>query len=122
MQTLMALETSEAPERCLRRPGLNGELVRRIGRRLRELAPTLAHGSSDHATSFAKMLIETRAELPALSHWPVDEAREGPRQRLDDFAGRGARFLAAGMADAPAIVRGRNPDLPPQLAKVTQTL
>lgn len=72
--TLMAREAAEAPERCAAQIARNAGLMREVGQRLRVLAPpfaaTLARGSSDQAAAFAKVLLETRAGLPTLSHAP----------------------------------------------------
>lgn len=72
--TIMAREIAEAPARCEAQIARNADLVREAGRRLRALAPpfaaTLARGSSDQAAAFAKMLLETRAGVPTLSHAP----------------------------------------------------
>lgn len=92
---------------------------------------------------------------PVLALAPLDVAREGLRDRLADFAARGARVIAAGnpediapaelvlpsrtdvhpvlgaiaqiqsfygLANALSLARGRNPDSPPHLNKVTRTL
>ncbi len=86
---------------------------------------------------------------------PLDQAREGVRQRLADFMDRGARVISSGhpddiagvalplpgdpaqhpaiaaiadifgfyhLAEALAAARGRDPDSPPFLRKVTRTL
>ena len=72
--TLMAREAAEAPERCAHQIARNADLVRAAGQRLRALAPpfvaTLARGSSDQAAAFAKILLETCARVPTLSHAP----------------------------------------------------
>ncbi|SER18098.1 SIS domain-containing protein [Sphingobium sp. YR768] len=72
--TLMAREAAEAPERCAVQIARNADLMREAGARLRALAPpfaaTLARGSSDQAAAFAKVLLETRAGMPTLSHAP----------------------------------------------------
>ena len=72
--TIMARETAQAPERCTQQLARNADLMREAGARLRALAPpfaaTLARGSSDHAAAFAKVLLETRAGVPTLSHAP----------------------------------------------------
>ncbi|SEJ27753.1 glutamine--fructose-6-phosphate transaminase [Sphingobium sp. AP50] len=72
--TLMAREAAEAPERCAAQIARNADLMRGVGARLRALAPpfaaTLARGSSDQAAAFAKVLLETRAAMPTLSHAP----------------------------------------------------
>lgn len=72
--TLMARETAQAPDRCAQQLARNADLMREAGARLRRLAPpfaaTLARGSSDHAAAFAKVLLETRAGIPTLSHAP----------------------------------------------------
>jgi glucosamine--fructose-6-phosphate aminotransferase (isomerizing) len=92
---------------------------------------------------------------PVLVLGPIDEARAGLAERIQDFSSRGATVLAAGraadveaathrlptsttgdpvigaigyiqsfydLANALALARGRDPDRPPHLAKVTQTL
>jgi glucosamine--fructose-6-phosphate aminotransferase (isomerizing) len=72
--TLMAREAAEAPGRCAVQIARNADLIRDAGARLRALAPpfaaTLARGSSDQAAAFAKVLLETRAAMPTLSHAP----------------------------------------------------
>jgi glucosamine--fructose-6-phosphate aminotransferase (isomerizing) len=92
---------------------------------------------------------------PVLALAPTDVARTGVRERLEDFAARGAQVIAAGraedvaaarlvlptradthpvlaaiaqiqsfygLANALAVARGFDPDRPPHLKKVTQTL
>ena len=92
---------------------------------------------------------------PVLVFGPSDQAREGLRERIADFAARGARVIAAGepsdvdgaavilpsapggnpaldaiaqiqsfyvLAERLAVARGRDPDHPPHLSKVTRTL
>ena len=60
----MFAEASEAGAAVARQLAANRELVARWGERLRARAPravlTCARGSSDHAATFAKYLIETR--------------------------------------------------------------
>lgn len=74
MNSLMARETREAPACCADQIEQNREIVSVAGRRLRALAPpfvaTLARGSSDQAAAFAKVVLETHADMPALSHAP----------------------------------------------------
>jgi glucosamine--fructose-6-phosphate aminotransferase (isomerizing) len=74
LATRMAREAAQAPDLCEGQIARNAELMREAGRRLRALAPpfaaTLARGSSDQAAAFAKVLLETRAGLPVLSHAP----------------------------------------------------
>jgi glucosamine--fructose-6-phosphate aminotransferase (isomerizing) len=66
-----ASEAAAVAERQIRE--LKGEL-NELGRRLREMDPplvvTCARGSSDHAATFAKYLIETRARTPVASFAP----------------------------------------------------
>ncbi|MEH3038244.1 MAG: SIS domain-containing protein [Sphingomonas adhaesiva] len=72
--TLMRAEMLEAPLRVREQLTRNADLVRAAGERLRALGPpfaaTLARGSSDQAAAFAKVLLETRAGVPVLSHSP----------------------------------------------------
>ena len=72
--TLMFMEASQAPaaiEMQLRR---NAAAVARLGARLRGRPPrmvvTAARGSSDHAATFAKYLVETRAGVMTASAAP----------------------------------------------------
>lgn len=126
-----------------------------------EAALKLKETSSLHAEAFSSaevahgpMTLVGEGD-PVLALAPLDVARTGLRERLEDFAARGARVIAAGMAEdiAPAglvvpmrtevhpvigaiaqiqsfyglanalsLARGRNPDAPPHLNKVTRTL
>lgn len=67
----MFREAAEAPEVVARQIAANAGRMAEIGRRLRALAPhtvvTCGRGSSDHAATFAKYLIETRLGLPTAS-------------------------------------------------------
>jgi glucosamine--fructose-6-phosphate aminotransferase (isomerizing) len=60
----MYCEAEQAPDVVRRQLAANFERLERLGERLRQLAPravvTCARGSSDHAATFAKYLIETR--------------------------------------------------------------
>ena len=60
----MYCEAEQAPEVVRQQFGANAERLERLGERLRRLSPravvTCARGSSDHAATFAKYLIETR--------------------------------------------------------------
>jgi glucosamine--fructose-6-phosphate aminotransferase (isomerizing) len=64
MSTRMHLEAGQAAQAVRDQLFCNAELMERLGERLRRLAPravvTCARGSSDHAATFAKYLIETR--------------------------------------------------------------
>jgi glucosamine--fructose-6-phosphate aminotransferase (isomerizing) len=89
--------------------------------------------------------------FPVLLMGQDDDARESVAQLAAAFAGRGARVIGAGIGDAPglglpalaahpavqpllliqsfyrlanalAVARGRDPDRPPHLAKVTETV
>jgi glucosamine--fructose-6-phosphate aminotransferase (isomerizing) len=79
-------------------------LMADLGARLRQRDPpvviTCARGSSDHAATFAKYLIETRASTPVASHAPsVTSIYFTQWRKL-----RGALFLAVSQS-------GRSPDL-----------
>lgn len=126
-----------------------------------EAALKLKETSGLHAEAFSSAEVAhgpmtlVGAGDPVLVIGPVDEAREGLRERLDDFRARGARVIAAGhpddvagatlvlpgradchpaiaaiaqiqrfypLANALSLARGRDPDRPPHLAKVTRTL
>lgn len=64
MSTRMHLEAGQAAQAVRDQLFSNAELMERLGERLRRLGPravvTCARGSSDHAATFAKYLIETR--------------------------------------------------------------
>ena len=83
----MRREAAEAPSAVRRQLAANRSVVRELGRRLREQPPgavvTCARGSSDHAATFAKYLIETRTGVITSSAAPsvasVYEARPGMR-------------------------------------------
>ena len=64
MSTRMHLEAGQAAQAVRDQLFANAEEMERLGERLRRLAPravvTCARGSSDHAATFAKYLIETR--------------------------------------------------------------
>ena len=126
-----------------------------------EAALKLKETSSLHAEAFSSAEVAHGPMTligdgdPVLVFAPLDVARTGLRERLDDFAARGANVIAAGLLDdiAPAqtrlpmrtdthpvlaaiaqlqsfyalaeaisLARGRNPDNPPHLNKVTRTL
>ena len=102
--SLMAQETAEAPAVCQRQVDANRDLMRDLGARLRRLdapfAATLARGSSDQAAAFAKLLFETRAATPTLSHAPSIGALYGATS---------PRF--AGVPLVAISQSGRSPDL-----------
>src|ERR1043165_6343720 len=63
-ETWMYREAAEAPEVVRHQRERNAGAVRELGERLRALAPrafvTLARGSSDHAATFARYVVERR--------------------------------------------------------------
>ena len=73
-ETVMAREIAEIPEVAARQiaDGLDG--YRRVGESLRRLEPrflvTCARGSSDHAATYLKYLVETRVGIPVASIGP----------------------------------------------------
>ena len=73
-RTRMFAEAGEAAEAVARQLAANRELVAEIAGRLRARPPrvvtTIARGSSDHAATFARYLIETRLGLPTASTAP----------------------------------------------------
>jgi glutamine---fructose-6-phosphate transaminase (isomerizing) len=72
--TLMFAEAADASEVVRRQLTSNAELIGNLGERLREKPPTgvvtFARGSSDHAATFAKYLIETRVKILTTSAAP----------------------------------------------------
>jgi len=100
----MEMEAQEAAEVAERQLDEYPLLLPEIGRRLRQSPPqlvmTCARGSSDHAASFAKHLIETQTSTPTASHSPSVSSIFGTRwRRLDDTL-----FLAISQS-------GQSPDL-----------
>ena len=72
--TQMYCEAAQAPAVVRQQLAANAERLERLGERLRQLAPravvTSARGSSDHAATFAKYLIETRLNILTSSAAP----------------------------------------------------
>lgn len=103
-RTLMHAEAAQAAAVAARQlAGLNDTMLQ-LGQRLRALDPpvvvTCARGSSDHAATFAKYLIETRTGTPVASHAPSTSSIYKTHWRKLD----GALFLAISQS-------GRSPDL-----------
>lgn len=73
-QTRMFAEAAEAPDVVVRQLAENADLVGELAARLRSTPPravvTYARGSSDHAATFAKYVIETRAGVLTSSGAP----------------------------------------------------
>ena len=103
-QTLMHAEAAEAAEVARRQDAELAAPIRQLGERLRTLDPhvviTCARGSSDHAATFAKYLIETRLRTPVASFAPSTASIYGTAWRKL----KGALFLAISQS-------GRSPDL-----------
>ena len=82
--THMFAEAAEAPDVVERLLSRNGELLAELGASLRSLGPravlTCARGSSDHAATYLKHLVETRA------------GEKDRRQRLLRLTDAGARL------------------------------
>lgn len=72
--TQMYCEAEQAPDVVRRQLAANSERLEHLGERLRQLKPhavvTCARGSSDHAATFAKYLIETRLNILTSSAAP----------------------------------------------------
>jgi glucosamine--fructose-6-phosphate aminotransferase (isomerizing) len=86
--TLMFREAAEASAVVSRQLARNAEAMAALGRRLRELKPravvTCARGSSDHAATFARYLIETRAGVLTSSAAPSVSSVYAAQPRLQD--------------------------------------
>jgi glucosamine--fructose-6-phosphate aminotransferase (isomerizing) len=99
----MFREAAQAPEAVGRQLAANAGRVRELGKRLRAFAPravvTCARGSSDHAATYAKYLLETRLGLLTASAAPSVASVYGSRQDLSDCL-----FVAISQS-------GRSPDL-----------
>lgn len=88
--TLMFREAAEAGDAVARFLAANGDALGRIGRRLRAAPPavaiTCARGSSDHAATFAKYLIESMTGVATASAAPsissVYRAPAAPAERF----------------------------------------
>src|SRR6185369_2850879 len=74
MTSRMQSEAAEGSEVVRRQVDLNADALRELGASLRDRAPravvTCARGSSDHAATFAKYLVETQARLITSSAAP----------------------------------------------------
>ena len=96
-------EAAQSPAALRLQLERNGAALARLGADLRALSPkavvTCARGSSDHAATFAKYLIETRAGVLTSSAAPSTASVYGARQDM-----RGCLFLAISQS-------GRSPDL-----------
>lgn len=101
--TRMFAEAGEAAAVVAAQRSANAPLVAALARRLREAPPgvvlTCARGSSDHAATFAKYLIETRLRIPTSSQAPSIASIYGVAPRAP-----GALCLAISQS-------GRSPDL-----------
>jgi len=103
-QTLMYAEAAEAASVVEGQlASLEGQM-RSLGERLRETDPpiviTCARGSSDHAATYAKYLIETHALTPVASYAPsISSVYATPWRKL-----KGALFLAISQS-------GQSPDI-----------
>jgi glucosamine--fructose-6-phosphate aminotransferase (isomerizing) len=102
-QTQMYVEAEAAPGVVDSQLRENAHHLSGIGKRLRELRPkvvfTCARGSSDHAATFAKYLIETHAGVPTASFAPSVSSVYAAKQNM-----AGAVFLAISQS-------GASPDL-----------
>jgi glutamine---fructose-6-phosphate transaminase (isomerizing) len=102
-RTEMFQEAASASDAVRAQLERDGAEISRIGAELRRLAPrtviTCARGSSDHAATYAKYLIETRAGVLTASAAPSISSVYGIAQNL-----RGCLFIALSQS-------GRSPDL-----------
>jgi glucosamine--fructose-6-phosphate aminotransferase (isomerizing) len=103
-QSLLFAEAAEAAAVADRQMAGLDAPMRALGERLRDLDPplvlTCARGSSDHAATFAKYLIETRALTPVASYAPSISSLYGtPWRKL-----KGTLFLAISQS-------GQSPDI-----------
>jgi glucosamine--fructose-6-phosphate aminotransferase (isomerizing) len=99
----MAREAKEAPERVQAQMDKDSQRLSDIADTLREFHPravlTCARGSSDHAATYVRYLIETRLGLLTSSASPSVSSVYGVKQELD-----GCLFLVISQS-------GRSPDL-----------
>src|SRR5687768_3408529 len=104
MTTLMYAEAAQAASVAERHLADLKRDMHLLGQRLREMDPplviTCARGSSDHAATFAKYLIEIRGRTPVASFAPsTSSLYPAPWRHL-----RGALFLAISQS-------GQSPDI-----------
>ena len=103
MNSRMFSEAAQAPSVVRGQLETNAASVRRIGALLREMAPravvTCARGSSDHAATFAKYLIESHTKLLTTSAAPSMSSLYDAQPDL-----RGVVFLVISQS-------GKSPDL-----------
>jgi glutamine---fructose-6-phosphate transaminase (isomerizing) len=101
--TRMFREAAEAPERVRRQLAANAQAIESLSQSLRREPPravvTCARGSSDHAATFAKYLIETRVGLLTASAAPSISSVYAAKPDLQDVL-----FLAISQS-------GASPDL-----------
>lgn len=99
----MRREAAEAPYVVRAQLEANATRMQRLGAMLRELAPravvTCARGSSDHAATFAKYLLESRTQILTSSAAPSLSSLYAAKPDM-----RGVLFLAISQS-------GRSPDL-----------
>jgi len=99
----MATETREAPDAVARLLDREWPAIRALGRRLAERAPpvvvTCARGSSDHAASYLKYVLEIATGIPVCSMGPSIASVYGTPLRL------------AGAVVVTISQSGRSPDL-----------
>jgi len=102
-KTLMLAEAGEAPQRIAEQLVRNRAAIAKLGERLRETKPravvTAARGSSDNAATFARYLIETRAQTLTSSQALSIASVYTAQPRLENSV-----FLAISQS-------GRSPDL-----------
>lgn len=102
-RSLMHQELRESGATVARQRIANGESVRALAARLRATPPvavlTCARGSSDHAATYAKFLIETRLGIPVASF------------ALSVASVYRARLATAGMLALAISQSGKSPDL-----------
>src|SRR5688572_25804839 len=104
--TRMFAEASEAASLVARQLAANQARIADVGEKLRDDPPrtvlTLGRGSSDHAATFAKYLIETRLGIPTASAAPSVASLYGAPARAENMlclaisqSGRSPDLLAA---------------------------
>jgi glucosamine--fructose-6-phosphate aminotransferase (isomerizing) len=101
--TRLYREAAQAPQAVRAQLARNAQVVTRLGARLREVKPravvTSARGSSDHAATYAKYLVETRAGVLTASAAPSVASVYGAQPDLRDCL-----YIAVSQS-------GRSPDL-----------
>ena len=135
MQTIMYREAAEAPDRVAAQLQRNADPLAKLAEQLRARPPaamvTIGRGSSDHAATYARYLVETRLGILASSLSPsIFSVFKAPLSLADMLclaisqSGRSPDLLAAARAarDSGAIVVALVNDADSPLAEIASSV